>query len=87
MAVKRTRFRYPVTDGVYQQLLERCNGRQLAVWMRETCLDTRPAQSLQLPSIDPVCCASFAGMGTTSADRPLTAASGQALTGFRWWPR
>ncbi|MBL2068659.1 plasmid mobilization relaxosome protein MobC, partial [Klebsiella pneumoniae] len=55
MAVKRTRFLgIRVTDGEYQQLLERCNGRQLAVWMRETCLDTRPARSLRLPSIDPV---------------------------------
>ncbi|MBL2968261.1 plasmid mobilization relaxosome protein MobC, partial [Klebsiella pneumoniae] len=52
MAVKRTRFLgIRVTDGEYQQLLERCNGRQLAVWMRETCLDTRPARSLRLPSI------------------------------------
>ncbi len=35
MAVKRTRFLcIRVTDGEYQQPLERCNGRQLAVWMR-----------------------------------------------------
>ncbi|MDR8248209.1 MobC family plasmid mobilization relaxosome protein, partial [Acinetobacter baumannii] len=47
----------------YQQLLERCNGRQLAVWMRETCLDTRPARSLRLPSIDPVLLRQLAGMG------------------------
>ncbi|GAA2726485.1 MobC family plasmid mobilization relaxosome protein [Streptomyces luteosporeus] len=64
MAVKRTRFLgIRVTDGEYQQLLERCNGRQLAVWMRETCLDTRPARSLRLPSIDPVLLRQLAGMG------------------------
>ncbi|MDG2870744.1 MobC family plasmid mobilization relaxosome protein [Vibrio parahaemolyticus] len=64
MAVKRTRFLgIRVTDGEYQQLLERCHGRQLAVWMRETCLDTRPARSLRLPSIDPVLLRQLAGMG------------------------
>ncbi len=80
MAVKRTRFLgIRVTDGEYQQLLERCNGRQLAV------LDTRCGCR---PSIR-FCCASLPGWGTTSTRSPgkLTAASGQALTGFRWWPR
>lgn len=64
MAVKRTRFLgVRVTDAEYQQLLERCDGRQLAVWMRETCLDTRRARSLRLPSIDPVLLRQLAGMG------------------------
>ena len=31
--------------------------------MRETCLDTRPARSLRLPSIDPVLLRQLAGMG------------------------
>ena len=64
MAVKRTRFLgVRVTDAEYQQLLERCDGRQLAAWMRETCLDTRPARSSRLPSIDPVLLRQLAGMG------------------------
>ncbi|MCP6484568.1 MobC family plasmid mobilization relaxosome protein, partial [Klebsiella pneumoniae] len=33
------------------------------VWMRETCLDTRPARSLRLPSIGPVLLRQLAGMG------------------------
>lgn len=64
MAVKRTRFLgVRVTDAEYQQLLERCDGRQLAAWMRETCLDTRPARSSRLPSIDPFLLRQLAGMG------------------------
>lgn len=64
MAVKRTRFLgIRVTDTEYQQLLERCDGRQLAAWMRQTCLDTRPARSSRLPSIDPVLLRQLAGMG------------------------
>lgn len=64
MTVKRTRFLgVRVTDVEYQQLLERCDGRQLAAWMRQTCLDTRPARSSRLPSIDPVLLRQLAGMG------------------------
>lgn len=64
MAIKRTRFLgVRVTDAEYQQLLERCDGRQLAAWMRETCLDTRPARSSRLPSIDPALLRQLAGMG------------------------
>ncbi len=77
MAVKRTRFLGIRVTEEYQQLLERCNGRQLAVWMREPCLDTRPARSLRLPSIDPVLLLpSLPGWGTTSTRSPgkLTAA-------------
>ncbi len=62
MAVKRTRFRYPGDRWEYQQLLERC-GRQLAVWMPETCLDTRPAPSLRLQIHRSGCCCQLAGMG------------------------
>ncbi len=52
-----------VTQDEHQQLLERCDGKQLAAWMRETCLDTRPARSSRLPSIDPVLLRQLAGMG------------------------
>ncbi|MFV4769242.1 MobC family plasmid mobilization relaxosome protein [Citrobacter portucalensis] len=52
-----------VTEQEHQQLLDRCDGRQLAAWMRETCLDTRPARSSRLPSIDPVLLRQLAGMG------------------------
>ena len=52
-----------VTQDEHRQLLERCDGKQLAAWMRQTCLDTRPARSSRLPSIDPVLLRQLAGMG------------------------
>lgn len=64
MVAKRTRFLgIRVTDAEYAQLLERCDGKQLAVWMRETCLDTRPARSSRLPSMAPALLRQFAGTG------------------------
>lgn len=52
-----------VTQDEHQRLLERCDGKQLAAWMRQTCLDIRPARSSRLPSIDPVLLRQLAGMG------------------------
>ncbi|HHO0151186.1 TPA: MobC family plasmid mobilization relaxosome protein [Enterobacter asburiae] len=52
-----------VTQDEHQQLLERCDGKQLAAWMRQTCLGTRPARSSRLPSIDPALLRQLAGMG------------------------
>ena len=52
-----------VTQDEHRQLLERCDGKQLAAWMRQTCLDTRPARSSRLPSIDPALLRQLAGMG------------------------
>lgn len=64
MSIKRDRMlTMRVTESEHQQLLDRCDGRQLAAWMRETCLDTRPARSSRLPSIDPVLLRQLAGMG------------------------
>ncbi|MGE0973416.1 MobC family plasmid mobilization relaxosome protein (plasmid) [Klebsiella sp. WOUb02] len=64
MVAKRIRFLgVRVTDAKYEQLLDRCDGKQLAVWMRETCLDTRPARSSRLPSMAPALLRQFAGAG------------------------
>ncbi|MCO7413678.1 plasmid mobilization relaxosome protein MobC, partial (plasmid) [Enterobacter asburiae] len=40
-----------VTEDEHRRLLERCDGRQLAAWMRQTCLDEKPARTAKLPSI------------------------------------
>jgi hypothetical protein len=32
-----------VTEDEHRRLLERCDGKQLAAWMRQTCLDEKPA--------------------------------------------
>lgn len=37
-----------VTEDEHRRLLERCDGKQLAAWMRQTCLDEKPALLRQL---------------------------------------
>jgi hypothetical protein len=37
-----------VTEDEHRRLLERCDGRQLAAWMRQTCLDEKPARTGKL---------------------------------------
>ena len=52
-----------VTEDEHRRLLERCDGRQLAAWMRQTCLDEKPARTGKLPSISPALLRQLAGMG------------------------
>ncbi|WP_412097962.1 MobC family plasmid mobilization relaxosome protein [Leclercia adecarboxylata] len=52
-----------VTEDEHRRLLERCDGRQLAAWMRQICLDEKPARSGKLPSISPALLRQLAGMG------------------------
>ncbi|MFX4310917.1 MobC family plasmid mobilization relaxosome protein [Enterobacter sp. 63] len=52
-----------VTEDEHRRLLERCDCRQLAAWMRQTCLDVQPARSGKLPSISPALLRQLAGMG------------------------
>ena len=52
-----------VTEDEHRRLLERCGGRQLAAWMRQTCLDEKPARTGKLPSISPALLRQLAGMG------------------------
>jgi len=52
-----------VTEDEHRRLLERCDGKQLASWMRQTCLDEKPARAGKLPSISPVLLRQLAGMG------------------------
>lgn len=64
MTTKRTRFLgVRVTEQEYQQLLERCEGKQLAAWMRQTCLDEKPARAGKLPTLAPALLRQLAGMG------------------------
>ncbi|TRK26281.1 hypothetical protein FG573_024370, partial [Salmonella enterica subsp. enterica serovar Derby] len=44
-------------------LLERCDGKQLAAWMRQTCLDEKPARAGKLPSLSPALLRQLAGAG------------------------
>jgi hypothetical protein len=52
-----------VTEDEHRRLLERCDGKQLAAWMRQTCLDEKPARAGKLPSLSPALLRQFAGMG------------------------
>ena len=52
-----------VTEDEHRRLLERCDGRQLAAWMRQTCLDEKSARTGKLPSISPALLRQLAGMG------------------------
>ncbi|WP_392435899.1 MobC family plasmid mobilization relaxosome protein (plasmid) [Yersinia sp. HM-2024] len=64
MSDKRNRFLgVRVSETEYSRLLERCDGKQLAAWMRQTCLDERPARSGKLPTLAPALLRQLAGMG------------------------
>ncbi|EHR3335237.1 MobC family plasmid mobilization relaxosome protein [Salmonella enterica subsp. enterica serovar Senftenberg] len=79
MVVKRTRFLgIRVTEQEYQQLQERCDGRPLAAWMRQTCLDEKPAHAGKLPSLSPALLRQLAGMGNNlnQIARQVNAGSG-----------
>lgn len=52
-----------VTEDEHRRLLERCDGKQLASWMRQTCLGEKPARAGKLPSISPTLLRQLAGMG------------------------
>lgn len=64
MAEKRTKMlTLWVTEDEHRRLLERCDGKQLAAWMRQTCLDERQARSGKLPTLAPALLRQLAGMG------------------------
>jgi len=52
-----------VTEDEHRRLLDRCDGKQLASWMRQTCLDEKPARIGKLPSVSPVLLRQLAGIG------------------------
>ncbi|WP_033569913.1 MULTISPECIES: MobC family plasmid mobilization relaxosome protein [Dickeya] len=52
-----------VSDEEHRRLLERCDGKQLAAWMRQTCLDEKPSRTGKLPSLSPALLRQLAGMG------------------------
>ena len=64
MAEKRSKMLTMwVTEDEHRRLLERCQGKQLAAWIRQTCLDERPARIGKLPSLSPALLRQLAGMG------------------------
>lgn len=52
-----------VSDTEKTDLLNRCSGSELAVWMRETCLDQQPKRKPKYPEIDPQLLRQLSGIG------------------------
>ena len=52
-----------VTEQEKTDLLNRCSGSELAVWMRETCLDQQPKRKPKYPEIDPQLLRQLSGIG------------------------
>ncbi|MDS0002978.1 plasmid mobilization relaxosome protein MobC [Enterobacter hormaechei subsp. xiangfangensis] len=58
-----------VTEDDHRRLLERGEGRQLAAWMRHTCLDEKPARTGKRPSNSPALLRQLAGRGNNLNQR------------------
>jgi hypothetical protein len=52
-----------VTQEEHRHLQERCEGKRLASWMRQVCLDERPSRVGKLPTLAPALLRQLAGMG------------------------
>ncbi|HGG4213682.1 TPA: plasmid mobilization relaxosome protein MobC [Salmonella enterica subsp. enterica serovar Anatum] len=52
-----------VTDEEHARLLERCEGKRLAEWMRRVCLGEPVARSRKLPTLSPPLLRQFAAIG------------------------
>ena len=52
-----------VTEQEKNDLLIRCNGSELAVWMRETCLAQTAKRKPKYPEIDPILLRQLSGIG------------------------
>ncbi len=52
-----------VNESEKSDLLTRCGGSELAVWMRETCLDQQPKRKPKYPEIDPLLLRQLSGIG------------------------
>ena len=64
MSEKRTKMRTVwVTPAEHQAMLDRCNQRQLASWIRDTCLDVRKPRARKIPNVDPQLLRALSGIG------------------------
>ncbi|MDD38511.1 plasmid mobilization relaxosome protein MobC, partial [Listeria monocytogenes] len=62
--VKRERMlTIRVTDEEHARLLARCEGKQLASWMRKVCLGAPPSKTSGLPTLAPPLLRQFASVG------------------------
>lgn len=66
-----------VTDDEHARLLERCEGKQLAVWMRRVCLGEPVARSGKLPTLAPPLLRQLAAIGNNLNQTARKVNSGQ----------
>ncbi|TRF73143.1 plasmid mobilization relaxosome protein MobC, partial [Salmonella enterica subsp. enterica serovar Hadar] len=64
-------------------LLERCEGKQLAVWMRRVCLGEPGARSGELPTLAPPLLRQLAALGDKLNQTARKGNSGQWASGDR----
>ena len=72
-----------VTDDEHARLLERCEGKQLAVWMRRVCLGEPVARSGRLPTLAPPLLRQLAAIGNHLNQTARKVYSGQWSSGDR----
>lgn len=72
-----------VTDDEHARLLERCEGKQLAVWMRRGCLGEPGARSGELPTLAPPLLRQLAAIGNNLNQTARKVNSGQWSSGDR----
>ncbi|NUN34842.1 plasmid mobilization relaxosome protein MobC, partial [Escherichia coli] len=70
-----------VTDDEHARLLERCEGKQLAVWMRRGCLGGPGARSGELPTLAPPLLCQLAALGDNLNQTARKGNSGQWSSG------
>ncbi len=72
-----------VTDDEHARLLERCEGKQLAVWMRRVCLGEPVARSGKLPTLALPLLRQLAAIGNNLNQTARKVNSGQWSSGDR----
>ncbi|WP_106423538.1 plasmid mobilization relaxosome protein MobC, partial [Escherichia coli] len=72
-----------VTDDEHARLLERCEGKQLAVWMRRVCLGGPGARSGELPTLAPPLLRQLAALGDNLNQTAGEGDSGEGASGDR----
>ncbi|WP_064203876.1 MobC family plasmid mobilization relaxosome protein [Shigella flexneri] len=72
-----------VTDDEHARLLERCEGKQLAVWMRRVCLGEPGARSGGVPAPAPPLLRQLAALGDNLNQAARKVNSGQWSSGDR----
>ena len=70
-----------VTDDEHARLLERCEGKQLAVWMRRVCLGGPGARSGELPTPAPPVLRQLAALGDNLYPTAREGESGAGASG------